>query len=425
MVKNRTLEEINQKLTKGTAIVMTAEELCNLIRENQKISIDDIDVVTTATKGLMSGTIAILSFRVSEAAVFKKAKELYLNDVPCYVGPCPNEFLGVIDSIVYGVAHSISRPEKYGGGHLFRDLIENKEINVKVKTVEGDIIETTTKLNDIPFAKMVGIRNAFKNYLAFVNPHSEDLNTIFSAVPFKGNLAEATVCGCGELNPIQKDPDLDIIGVGTPILMNGAIGYIIGEGTRSSKEKPNLMAIAEMHGMDPEYSGGFITSSGPEVINSWALAIPILNEKIFQNVIKTDEDIKLVITDVKGRKPLEKTTYAAIWQNVDLQISYDKEKCIECTDCVIEKKCPMSSFSQKEGINRSLCFNCGTCINLCSGKAFKGNLGTITISARDIPIITRQSDRFGALKLANELKEKILSGEFKLSLPVSKFDSVQ
>ncbi|NVM54513.1 MAG: methanogenesis marker 16 metalloprotein, partial [Candidatus Helarchaeota archaeon] len=50
---------------------------------------------------------------------------------------------------------------------------------------------------------------------------------------------------------------------------------------------------------------------------------------------------------------------------------------------------------------------------------------TITISARDIPIVTRQSDRFGAVKLANELKEKILSGEFKLSSPVSKFDLVQ
>ncbi len=61
---------------------MTADELCNLIRQDKEISIKDVDVVTTATKGLMSGTIAILSFRVSEAAIFKKAKELYLNDVP-------------------------------------------------------------------------------------------------------------------------------------------------------------------------------------------------------------------------------------------------------------------------------------------------------------------------------------------------------
>ncbi len=422
MRPTKTIEEINQKISQGTAVVMTAEELCNLIREGQEITMDDVDVITAATKGIMSGTIAILSFKVAEASIFKKAKELYLNDVPCYVGPCPNEWLGVIDTIVYGTAHSISEPEKYGGGHLFRDLIENKAIQVKVITSEGKRIETTTTLKDIPFAKMIGIRNSFKNYLAFVNPHPEELATIFSAQPFQGNFAEATFCGCGELNPIQKDPGLEVIGIGTPILMNGALGYIMGPGTRSSKEKPNLMAIAEMHEMQPEYTGGFITSGGPEIINSWAVAIPVLNEKIFHNVIKTDAEIKLDVVDVKGRNPIEKTTYADVWQNVDLQISYDNEKCIECSECVIENDCPMGGFSREKGINQSVCFNCGSCVNQCPGQAFKGKLGTLRVSSRNIPIVLRQSDRLGALKLANELKQKILNGEFKISLPISKIN---
>ena len=63
--------------------------------------------------------------------------------------------------------------------------------------------------------------------------------------------------------------------------MNGAIGYIVGEGTRSSAHKPNLMGIADMHGMQAKYTGGFNTSMGPDSINSWAVAIPVLNEKIF------------------------------------------------------------------------------------------------------------------------------------------------
>jgi len=420
VTKDKSIEELNQKLANGTAVVMTAEDLCNLIRDEQKVTIDDIDIVTAATKGLMSGTIAILSFKVAEAATFKKAKYLYLNDILCYVGPCPNEWLGVIDCIIYGTAHSITKPDKYGGGHLFRDLIENKDISVKVETIEGTIIETSTKLNEIPFAKMVATRNAFKNYLAFVNPHPETLKSIFSAQKFKGNYAEATFCGCGELNPLQKDPDLDVIGIGTPILMNGAIGYVIGPGTRSSREKPNLMAIAEMHEMRPEYVGGFITSNGPEVINSWAVAIPVLNEKIFQNVIKTDRKIELVVVDVKGRNSLEKITYADVWQDVDLQISYNKQACIECSECNIETDCPMGGFSQKDGINKALCFNCGNCVTLCPGKAFKGILGRIKILNHDIPITLRQSDRFGALKLAKELKNQIISGKFKINLPVSR-----
>jgi len=401
---------------------MTADELCNLIREDKKISIKDVDVVTTATKGLMSGTIAILSFRVSEAAIFKKAKELYLNDVPCYVGPCPNEWLGLIDTIIYGTTHSISAPMKYGAGHLFRDLVENKDIEVKVKTIEGKSIETTIRLQDIPFAKMFGIRNAFKNYLAFVNPHPEELLTIFSTLPFKGNWQEATFCGCGEINPIQKDPDLNTIGIGSPILMNGGMGYIMGNGTRSSKEKPNLMAIAEMHEMRPEYLGGFITASGPEPIITWAIAIPVLNEKIFHNLMKTDEKTELVVTDVKGRFPLEKLTYADVWRDVDIQITYDKEKCVHCEACKIEKNCPVNGFSHEKNIDQSVCFNCGICVNLCEGKAFRGKLGTIRVQNREIPITVRQSDKCGALKLASELKEQILSGKFKLNLPVAKIN---
>jgi len=420
MPPKKTLEEINHKVAKGTAVIMTADELCNLVREEQTITIDDIDVVTTATKGIMSGTIAILSFKVAEAAIFKKAKGLYLNDVPCYVGPCPNEWLGVIDTIIYGTAHSVSDPEKYGGGHLFRDLIEQKDIQVKVETIEGETLELTTNLKEIPFAKMIATRNAFKNYLAYVNPHSEPLKTIFSAQPFQGNFAEAVFCGCGELNPLQKDPYLELIGIGTPILMNGGIGYIIGPGTRSSKEKPNLMAIAEMHDMNPEYTGGFITSDGPEVINSWAVAIPILNEEIFKNVTKTDEKIELTVVDVKGRIPLGTVSYADVWQNIDLQISYDQEKCITCSECIIEKNCPMNAFSQKKGIDSAFCFNCGNCINLCPGKAFEGKLGVIKILDREIPVTLRQSDRLGAIKLAKELKEKICSNEFTLSLPISK-----
>ncbi len=420
MTKAKSLNEINKKITDGTAVVMTADELCDLIRDGQEVSIDDIDVVTAATRGLMSGTYALLSIKVSEPAIFKKAKEIYLNDIPGYAGPCPNEWLGVVDCIVYGTVHSISNPQSYGGGHLFREIIANNEIAVKVKTIEGKVIETSTKLSEIPFAKLMATRNAFKNYLAFVNPHPEALSSIFSAQAFQGNYAEATFCGCGELNPLQKDPELNFIGLGTPILMNGAVGHVIGPGTRSTNEKPNLMAIADMHGMKPEYAGGFVTSNGPEVINSWALAIPILTEDILKTVKITDEQIKLVVVDVKGRSPLETLSYADVWQNSDPQITYDPKKCIDCEDCKVETHCPMHAFKRDVGIDRSLCFNCGNCVSLCTENAFKGTLGTIKVSKRNVPITLRQSDRYGASKLATELKKKILAGEFKISSPVSK-----
>jgi len=87
-------------------------------------------VVTTGTFGVMSGTYAVLSIPVAGKKAFKTADRVWLNGVPAIPGPCPNENLGLVDLIVYGTAHANAR---YGGGHLFRDLVQENPVNVVVK----------------------------------------------------------------------------------------------------------------------------------------------------------------------------------------------------------------------------------------------------------------------------------------------------
>ena len=127
-MKTRTIKEIQKKIENGTAVVMTAQELAEAVEDGQSFTFDDIDVVTTATKGLMSGTSAIFSFKVAEKGLFKRALETKMNGIRCFVGPCPNETLGMVDLIVHGTSRSMDNP-KYGGGHLFRDLVEGKTID--------------------------------------------------------------------------------------------------------------------------------------------------------------------------------------------------------------------------------------------------------------------------------------------------------
>jgi Fe-S-cluster-containing hydrogenase component 2 len=71
-----------------------------------------------------------------------------------------------------------------------------------------------------------------------------------------------------------------------------------------------------------------------------------------------------------------------------------------------------------------LCFNCGLCISRCRGKAFSANLGSVKCTTcgclRDIKVTLRQSDRARAVKAAEELKEQVLTGKFRLSEPVEK-----
>jgi putative methanogenesis marker 16 metalloprotein len=423
--KERTYQEIQKKIDNEKAVVLTADEICNRVRSGEKINFEDVDVVTTATRGIMSGTYAVFSFKVAEPNSFIKASRVWLNNVPAQVGPCPNERLGVLDLIVHGTAHSKTNPN-YGGGHLFREIVEGKPITVEIETVEGHWFSTHTNIKDMQYAKLFGTRHAFRNYLAFVNPVNESLPSIFHAAEFRGNLSEATFCGCGELNPIENDPDLQTIGIGTRVMINGNYGYVSGLGTRSSPGKPNLGGFSDMHEMIPEYMGGFVTSAGPEIINTWAVPIPVINQDILDNIVKINSDIELKVVDVSGRLPLCKTNYADVWSNVDDEVTYQPSECIDCRVCEVERTCPMGAVTHKRGESAAhspiLCFNCGLCSTNCAGNAFSAALGKIDYctaeTEKGIPVVVRQSDRLRALKAADELKTKIISGRFKISEPV-------
>ena len=155
----KTIEEINEKIASRKAIVMTASELKSMVREGQEITVDDVDVVTTGTFGVMSGTMAVMMVPVAEKNSFERADAIWLNGVPAQPGPCPNERLGVVDLVINGTAHT---DDKYGR-HLFRDLVKGKEIDILVKA-HGRSYENRVTLEEIDYARIITTRLAFKNY---------------------------------------------------------------------------------------------------------------------------------------------------------------------------------------------------------------------------------------------------------------------
>ena len=413
----RTIDEINRKIQDSEANIFTAEEFKKLIKKGDTPSFDEVDVVTCGTCGVMSGTAAILNFILSEPGVFIRANEVYMNGVPAYAGPCPNEWLGSVDVILHGTAHSIY-DESYGGGFLLKEILEGKPIDVRVESAEGKTIENTITRDDITRGQIIGARMAFKNYTAFTNPGSEEVKSIFAATPLEGNLRGLTFSGCGDLNPLQNDIPHNVIKEGSKVLLNDAIGYVLGDGTRSSPEKPNLMLSADLCNMDPYYIGGFKTSQGGEVYDTVAVPIPVLNEEIYNNLLITDDQIDLPVADIKGRHlPLDNTDYDKMWTGHDLRPQYDRSRCRTCESCIVEEICPTNAFKD-ERLNLTYCFGCGMCANYCRHDAFDMKTGSVDLNINDkdvnVPIILRQSDRLRANKLSLKLKKMIESREFIL-----------
>ncbi len=421
----RTFSKIQDKIDSGEVVILTAQEICDRVREGETFEMHDIDVVTTATSALMSGTYAVLSFKVAEPDTFTTAEKVWINTVPAQVGPCPNERIGILDLIVLGTQESKTNPG-YGAGDLFRDLVLGKKVLVEIETDEGKRLSSFTTLKQIPHAMIHASRNAFKNYLAFVNPGEKAVSTIFHSDKMSGNFEEMTFCGCGELNPIENDPELKSIGIGTKVLINGSQGFITGSGTRSSVDKPNLSAIVDMHDMDPQFLGGFKTGHGPDVIMTWAVAIPVLDKAMLTHILKTDDQIPLKVVDVRSRKPIFDITYGDVWNRTNRAVEFNRKNCLHCDLCIVEKICPVKAVKwhpdKGQQFDRLKCFNCGLCVSRCQGGTFFANLGSIELEGvkHKVPITLRQSDRVAAIKAAQDLKRQIKKGQFKINKPVGK-----
>jgi putative methanogenesis marker 16 metalloprotein len=429
MTARKTIGEINDRLKKGEAVVMTAMEFKKEVRGGYKFKVSDVDVVTTATRAVMSGTSAMLVIPIAEDGAFRRAERIWLNGVPSLTGSHPVEGSGKVDTMVYGTAESRDHPGRYGGGHLMRDLVEGKEIEVECLTSEGKTIFTSFTKRDLDFARLYSFRNDYQNYMAFANiknhkSYRTNPSSIFTCRPLpllKGIVAS----GSGELNPLENDPHGRIIRAGMKIMINKAPGTLIGYGTRSTPAMRALSVAADIFAMDPEFMGGFKTSFGVEVTTGIAVPFPVLGQEILDDLSNClDENIPLKLADIGDRIPLMDLSYADIWEGARLEVEFDAERCIYCSfQCPAEYYCPMGAISWKDKrIDQSLCVACGACTANCMGGAFmgkgdvpKGRIGEVRAFGTEIPVIFRQSNRHRAQLLAEHLKEVMEKGEFMLN----------
>ena len=125
----KTYKEINERIMKGQAVVLTAEEMIHLVEEKGAVkAAGEVDVVTTGTFGPMCSSGAFLNFGHASPRI--RAHRVWLNNVAAYGGiAAVDTYLGATELPEDDPMNKVFPGRfPYGGGHVIHDLVAGKEI---------------------------------------------------------------------------------------------------------------------------------------------------------------------------------------------------------------------------------------------------------------------------------------------------------
>jgi uncharacterized protein (DUF39 family)/CBS domain-containing protein len=295
-VQEKSISEINERIRDGSARVVTAEEMPDLVDElGPAGAVREVDVVTTGTFGAMCSSGVFLNLGHSDPPI--KITRAYLNKVEAYGG------VAAVDLFLGATQPSEDRGIEYGGAHVIEDLVAGKQVQVEAEGAVTDCypqreLETSLRLDDFNQAAMVNPRNAYQRYNAATNSSDRTLHTYMGTLlPRFGNIHYS---GAGVLSPVSNDPNLDYIGIGTRIFLAGAQGYVIGPGTQHNPQNgfSTLMVTGDLKKMSTRFlRGATFEEYGPSLYLGIGIPIPVLNERMAKSTAVRDRDITVPVID--------------------------------------------------------------------------------------------------------------------------------
>ncbi len=302
----KTIEEINEKIKKGKAVVLNAEEIIDYVEEKGvKKAASEVDVVTTATFGPMCSSGAFINFGHSDPPI--KMAKAWLNDVPAYAG------IAAVDVYVGATEPSETEGIKYGGAHVIEDLISGKPVKLKAISQGTDCyprkeIETFITRDTINQAYLYNPRNAYQNYAVATNSSNRTIYTYMGKL--LPRFTNATYSSAGQLSPLLNDPYYRTIGIGTRIFLGGGEGFVSWTGTQHNPARERLAngtpvglaGTIAVTGDLKEMSSRYIRAAvfekyGVSMFVGIGIPIPVLDEEMIEFLKVKDEDIQVEIFD--------------------------------------------------------------------------------------------------------------------------------
>jgi uncharacterized protein (DUF39 family) len=311
---SKTYEEINDRIKSGEAVVVTAEEMVHIVKnEGAEGAAASVDVVTTGTFAPMCSSGMFFNFGQMTPTI--KASKVWLNKVSAYAGlAAVDAYLGVTEPAEDDPLNKIYPGEfLYGGGHVIEDLLRGKNVFLEAKAYGTDCyaarkMKKEITLDDLSYALLCNPRNGYQNYNCAVNLSAKAVYTYMGML--KPHCQNANYCSAGELSPLLNDPMYKTIGVGTKIFLGGGYGYVTWKGTQHNPTTPRnsggvptkpagtLMVQGDLKQMSADWLRGVsIQGYGNSMAIGLGIPIPILNAEMAQYTGVSDSDIVTQVID--------------------------------------------------------------------------------------------------------------------------------
>jgi L-aspartate semialdehyde sulfurtransferase len=310
----KTYEEINARIKAGEAVIVTAEEMVDIVKKKgAEGAAREVDVVTTGTFSPMCSSGAFIN--IGQMIPTIKASKVWLNKVPAYGGLAAVDcYIGATETAEDDPLNKIYPGEfRYGGGHVIEDLLAGKKILLEAKgygtdCYRGRKMKKEITLDDLPYALLCNPRNGYQNYNCAVNLSEKVVHTYMGTL--KPNCRNANYCSAGELSPLFNDPHYRTIGMGTRIFLGGGVGYVTWHGTQHNpnvvrhengtpmRPSGTIMVQGDMKQMSARWIRGIsILGYGTTIAVGIGIPIPILNSEMAAYTGVSDKELFTQVVD--------------------------------------------------------------------------------------------------------------------------------
>ena len=306
----RTWAEINQRLYRGQANVVTVAEAQQLVQEHGLAgAAEQVDVIVTAT--FVPVSWAMLFFRPALAQPTHRLEQAWLAGIPLQTGFQPQE-------LVLEASATNNRGQQRGGGHLLEAWLAGERLTLRLQLRPGTHSSPTSwegaiGLSDLERARLLIVQRSHPQGRVAVNSQSQaQPSELGLLLPEMRNAAHAWM---GPWEPAILDPQGKAIVPGLPVLVAGGVGQV------AWREGNNIALSTELPSTRREYLRALTIPGyaiGLAVGVAWPIAV--LDPQMLAPLEKAEDRLQAEVLDYGSkRRPypsLGQVSYGALQQGI-------------------------------------------------------------------------------------------------------------